>query len=178
MQSFKFQKHVLTFLVFLILSALSGCNFFSYPQSVLRPPTKIVVEIDQERHEITSDEPAYTEIQKALEQNWWKTMQKEELKDCLNGYPKILALCDEELLSSSNVKIHYVYDSAINWFDYSDTKKTLKIQEYLFLLPTQDGSNTQGEFLISETHEFLGFANRYEYYYSQELYDVINRLEF
>ena len=167
----------------LILASCSG-RWQTFPQATLTEPSSISVQTGgRERKYVSSDE-AFHQIFSAIEQNWWQEPRGESgIMQEMEAPVKALCMSSEDEIGEDDVLIIFQYDDPVAWkrADHAEGEpEYYQIQYYLFPLPDPEEEAEHpawetrgGDMLISEDETFFGKSNVYQYYYSSDLYELV-----
>ena len=120
----------------------------------------------------------------AIEQNWWQEPRGESgIMQEMEAPVKALRMSSEDEIGEDDVLIIFQYDDPVAWkrADHAEGEpEYYQIQYYLFPLPDPEEEAEHpawetrgGDMLISEDETFFGKSNVYQYYYSSNLYELV-----
>ena len=147
-----------------------------YPQSILKEPDRILVDVSGTDRVYEKDSPEYRSILESLRTNWWKyTLEETETASdsvlVAPAAPELLKTTTwETYVENSTTIICFQYaEHPILWVD-ADGDQTL-IETIGFVLPdkTYSQENTRGYFLLSKTDSIGVNEGLYTYYYPPEI---------
>ena len=147
-----------------------------YPQSILKEPDRILVDVSGTDRVYEKDSPEYRSILEALRANWWKyTLEETETADD----SELVAPAAPEVLKTTTWQTYVENSTTIICFQYAENPilwvnadgELISVETIGFVLPdkTYSQENTRGYFLLSKTDSIGVNEGLYTYYYPPEI---------
>lgn len=156
-----------------------------YPQSVLREPDRIYIDVSGTDRVFEKDSLVYKALLEVFQRNWWKYTE-EDLETAADSL--LISPIAPEVLKTKSWRTYVDISDTIICFRYTENPivwenaegEEICIQTIGFVLPekTYSEDNTRGFFLISETEQIGINEGLYTYYYPPEIandfWDFVN----